>query len=217
MSTLSSPSRWLACLLLVAFLALGATSVHAGPSSPDAHHARHQLLPPEQDPGAGTGGGEPDVNSPVQDSDGDGIPNIQDPDDDNAGVSDRDDPEPFNPGVEPTPRPDPLSPIHDDDGDGIPNIQDPDDDNDGISDDEDPGDPDPVAGGGGGSGATGSGSPAGTTARVGGGGGVPLVTALPSTGAGIDPAPGIVDLALVAAGFALLGAIGSRLRTRIVS
>jgi hypothetical protein len=218
MSTLSSSSRWLACLCLVAFLALGAASAHAGTSSPGAHQALNQLLPPDQDPGAGSGGGEPDVNSPVQDSDGDGIPNIQDPDDDNAGVSDRDDPEPFNPGVEPTPPSDPLSPIHDDDGDGIPNIQDPDDDNDGISDDEDPGDPDPVAGGGGGEGGgagSGSGSPAGQTTQV--GGGAPLVTALPSTGGSPEAGMGLVNLALITAGITLLAATGVRLRTRIAS
>jgi len=60
------------------------------------------------------------------DTDGDGIPDSQDPDDDGDGVPDESDP-----GPDPVPDPD-------GDGDGIPDSQDPDDDGDGIPDPQDP-------------------------------------------------------------------------------
>lgn len=143
------------------------------------------------------------MTSPTQDSDGDGIPNVQDPDDDNGGVSDEDDPAPFDPVVEPPPPSDPLSPVDDDDGDGIPNIQDPDDDNDGASDDEDPGNPsvpvEPGEGGNGGGGEVVAQSVANAGADV------PVVTALPVTGAGAGPRDSAMASLLLVAAVGMLG------------
>lgn len=227
MSTLLSPARTFAVLLLVAVLTLGATSAHAATTSPAPEGTRYQLLPPIQDPDDDDDGvadefdPEPtnpdvaptppqDITSPVQDSDDDGIPNVQDPDDDNAGVSDQDDPAPFDPTIEPTPVPGPLSPIHDDDGDGIPNIQDPDDDNDGASDDEDSGEPDPVV-------DTGGHQPVasvGLAGNPGSGGEVPLVTALPSTGIGTTSSGTMDTIAMALAVIGILIAASLRLRGR---
>lgn len=230
MGTLSPPARGLALLLLVALLALGPGAARASTSVPGSGAARYQLLPGAQDPDddddgiddqfdpepdvpqAPSGPGQGTITSPTQDSDGDGIPNVQDPDDDNGGVSDQDDPAPFDPAIEPPPPSDPLSPVQDDDGDGIPNIQDPDDDNDGLSDDEDPGDPPaPVAPGEGTSG--GGGAVAEPLAS--GGAQVPVVTALPVTGAG--PGEGqlaTASLLLVAAAGTLGGGLALRWRGR---
>jgi hypothetical protein len=127
-------------LLVVALIASssGAASARAATiETRTGQKSAFQLLPPGQIPGETYPTPPPGILSPVDDSDGDGIPNIQDPDDDNGGTSDEDDPAPFDPVIEPTPAPDILSPIDDSDGDGMPNIQDPDDDNDAISDDED--------------------------------------------------------------------------------
>jgi hypothetical protein len=225
MVSLSSSARALASLLIVAFFALSASPAHAGPATTDTDQLRLQLLPPIQDPDDDDDGvsdehdpeptnpavaptAEPDIISPVQDSDGDGIPNVQDPDDDNAGVSDQDDPAPFDPTIEPTPVPGPLSPIHDDDGDGIPNIQDPDDDNDGVSDDEDPGEPDPVGN------SPDSGTGVGGVTVPGGGGEAPVVTALPSTGNAAALIIGMDAFVTLALGAGVLLALALRLRTR---
>lgn len=232
MSTLPPPARVFAVLLLMAVLAVGASSAHAGTVPPVSEPGRHQLLPPIQDPDDDDDGvddqfdpapQDPDVAppppqdilSPVQDSDSDGIPNIQDPDDDNAGVADQDDPAPFDPAIEPTPVPDSLSPIHDDDGDGIPNNQDPDDDNDGASDDEDPGEPapqpqpvaDPVV-----QAPVASIGVNNDVVPSGGGDDVPVVTALPSTGAGTAPVSGSGLLMLIP--MVLLLGLGLLIRRR---
>lgn len=195
-----------ACLLVL----LATIPASAGFHEHADADALYQLLPPGQVPGETYPTPPPDPLSPIHDSDGDGIPNIQDPDDDNGGTSDQDDPAPFDPEIEPTVAPDILSPIHDSDGDGIPNIQDPDDDNDAVQDDEDaapfvPGTEDPnppvkqpssnPAPGG----ASDSGEP-------------PVVTALPVTGSGTghDGWEIVGIVAAVGAIYVALGAIASR-------
>jgi hypothetical protein len=168
-----------ALLLLLGVTVSAGASTGSGPIT--SHQHRLQALPPGQNPGETYPTPPPDVVSPIADSDGDGIPDIQDPDDDNGGTSDEDDPAPFDPVIEPTPAPDILSPIEDSDGDGIPNIQDPDDDNDAVQDDEDaapfvPGteDPNPPTK------APSKPAPAqGSTSDE-----APVVTALPVTGSG---------------------------------
>lgn len=195
-----------ACLLVLLATIPASAGFH---EHADAVH-RYQLLPPGQVPGETYPTPPPDILSPVDDSDGDGIPNIQDPDDDNGGTSDEDDPAPFDPVIEPTPVPEILSPIDDSDGDGLPNIQDPDDDNDAVQDDEDaapfmPGteDPNPPVK-----------QPSSNPARGGASdsGEPPVVTSLPVTGTGSGHG-GWEIVGIVAAGGAVyvaLGAIASR-------
>jgi hypothetical protein len=227
-----SVSRWQALPACLGLVVLVFALIVSSPGSASAETGlisdtvpMYQLLPPIQDPDDDNDGVDdaddqapddpavapeppPDILSPIDDSDGDGIPNIQDPDDDNGGTSDEDDPAPFDPVIEPTPAPDILSPIDDSDGDGIPNIQDPDDDNDAVQDDEDaapfvPGtdDPDPPTK----APPAAHPAPAANTSS----GNPPVVTALPVTGSGGDDGGWrmVWTIAIAGAGYVGLGVL----------
>ncbi len=80
---------------------------------------------------------DPDGAAPPKDTDGDGIPDVDDDDDDGDGIPDVDDDDQDGDGI-PDKTPDPKNPdTIDQDGDGIPNVDDDDIDGDGTPNDQD--------------------------------------------------------------------------------
>ncbi|MCA9834836.1 MAG: hypothetical protein KC435_12870 [Thermomicrobiales bacterium] len=134
-------------------------------------------------------------SDPVQDWDGDGIPNDIDPDDDNDGVRDFDDPAPADasiPGTSSSTN-NPNDPTQDSDGDGLANDLDPDS---GTT---------TGSSGGGNNTSTNTGSSSGS---------VPVVRGLPVTGAGLAGGYGLELLLLSGLVLMAVGSFAVRCRER---